>query len=75
MFSRLERLQRVVGKVQMESGLCDEQLSHLESLLQTVSPLSNSLLYYLYTKLQVIQKIITLSLLGNVTFVNIIVTN
>lgn len=43
MFSRLERLQRIVGKVQMESGLCDEQLSHLESLLQTVSPLSNYL--------------------------------
>ncbi|XP_056235754.1 plectin isoform X7 [Seriola aureovittata] len=33
-FERLERLQRIVSKVQMESGLCDEQLSHLETLLQ-----------------------------------------
>lgn len=36
--SRLERLQRIVTKVQMESGTCDTQLSHLEALLQTVSP-------------------------------------
>lgn len=33
---RLERLQRVFGKVQMESGVCDDQLSRLESLLQSV---------------------------------------
>lgn len=34
-FERLERLQRVVTKVQMESGVCDEQFSRLETLLQT----------------------------------------
>ncbi|XP_024917402.1 plectin isoform X7 [Cynoglossus semilaevis] len=34
-FERLERLQRIVSKVQMESGLCNDQLSHLETLLQT----------------------------------------
>ncbi|KAK1896012.1 Plectin [Dissostichus eleginoides] len=34
-FERLERLQRIVTKVQMESGTCDTQLSHLEALLQT----------------------------------------
>ncbi|KAM6910391.1 plectin isoform 2-T2 [Xenentodon cancila] len=33
-FERLERLQRIFSKVQMESGLCDQQLSHLENLLQ-----------------------------------------
>ncbi|CAB1333620.1 unnamed protein product [Coregonus sp. 'balchen'] len=32
---RLERLQRIVGKVQMESGVCEEQLNQLETLLQT----------------------------------------
>lgn len=33
---RMERLQRVVSKVQMESGVCEEQLSQVEALLQTV---------------------------------------
>lgn len=32
----LERLQRVVSKVQMESGVCEEQLNQVETLLQTV---------------------------------------
>ncbi|XP_048880685.1 plectin-like isoform X4 [Brienomyrus brachyistius] len=32
---RLERLQRIVSKVQMESGVCEEQLNQVESLLQT----------------------------------------
>lgn len=36
--SRLERLQRIVNKIQMESEMCDGELSQLESLLQTVSP-------------------------------------
>lgn len=36
--SRLERLQRIVSKIQMESEMCDGELSQLESLLQTVSP-------------------------------------
>ncbi|XP_056269943.1 plectin a isoform X4 [Pseudoliparis swirei] len=34
-FERLERLQRVVSKVQMESGVCEEQLNQVETLLQT----------------------------------------
>ncbi|XP_052389484.1 plectin-like isoform X2 [Carassius gibelio] len=34
-FERLERLQRIVSKVQMESGLCEEQLNQVETLLQT----------------------------------------
>ncbi|XP_034017103.1 plectin a isoform X5 [Thalassophryne amazonica] len=34
-FERLERLQRVVGKVQVESGVCEEQLNQVETLLQT----------------------------------------
>ncbi|KAL2084633.1 hypothetical protein ACEWY4_020151 [Coilia grayii] len=34
-FERLERLQRIVAKVQMESGVCEEQLNQLESLLQS----------------------------------------
>uniref|UniRef100_A0A7N6F9T0 Plectin n=1 Tax=Anabas testudineus TaxID=64144 RepID=A0A7N6F9T0_ANATE len=33
-FERLERLQRVVSKVQMESGVCEEQLNQVETLLQ-----------------------------------------
>ncbi|TRY88250.1 hypothetical protein DNTS_022632, partial [Danionella cerebrum] len=33
-FERLERLQRIVCKVQMESGLCEEQLNQVETLLQ-----------------------------------------
>ncbi|XP_050931745.1 plectin isoform X4 [Lates calcarifer] len=41
-FERLERLQRIVSKVQMESGLCDESLSHLETLLQTDIRLLNA---------------------------------
>ncbi|KAI4899265.1 hypothetical protein NFI96_019042 [Prochilodus magdalenae] len=31
----LERLQRTVSKVQMESGVCEEQLNQVETLLQT----------------------------------------
>ncbi|KAM6288811.1 LOW QUALITY PROTEIN: plectin [Aegotheles albertisi] len=31
---RLERLQRVVSKLQMESGLCEEQLNQADALLQ-----------------------------------------
>ncbi|XP_061678790.1 plectin a isoform X2 [Syngnathoides biaculeatus] len=34
-FERLERLQRIVGKVQMESGVCEEQLNQGEALLRT----------------------------------------
>ncbi|XP_054601412.1 plectin a isoform X9 [Nothobranchius furzeri] len=34
-FERLERLQRIVSKVQMESGVCEEQLHQVETLLQT----------------------------------------
>ncbi|XP_029359442.1 plectin-like isoform X8 [Echeneis naucrates] len=41
-FERLERLQRIVSKVQMQSGSCDEQLSHLETLLQTDIRLLNA---------------------------------
>ncbi|KAI4810605.1 hypothetical protein KUCAC02_013543 [Chaenocephalus aceratus] len=41
-FERLERLQRIVTKVQMESGTCDTQLSHLEALLQTDIRLLNA---------------------------------
>ncbi|XP_078789369.1 plectin-like isoform X46 [Oryzias latipes] len=41
-FERLERLQRVFGKVQMESGVCDDQLSRLESLLQSDIRLLNA---------------------------------
>ncbi len=33
---RLERLQQIVSKVQMESGMCEEQINQTESLLQTV---------------------------------------
>lgn len=33
---RLERLQRVVTKLQMESGLCEEQLNQADALLQAV---------------------------------------
>ncbi|XP_047239989.1 plectin a isoform X2 [Girardinichthys multiradiatus] len=33
-FERLERLQRIVSKVQMESGVCEEQLNQVETLLQ-----------------------------------------
>ncbi|XP_070691010.1 plectin-like isoform X3 [Pempheris klunzingeri] len=41
-FERLERLQRIVTKVQMESGVCDDQLKHLETLLQTDIRLLNA---------------------------------
>ncbi|KAJ8000282.1 hypothetical protein DPEC_G00203220 [Dallia pectoralis] len=34
-FEGLERLQRIVSKVQMESGVCEEQLNQAEGLLQT----------------------------------------
>ncbi|XP_028326124.1 plectin-like isoform X6 [Gouania willdenowi] len=34
-FERLERLQRIYSKVQMESGVSEDQLNHLETLLQT----------------------------------------
>uniref|UniRef100_A0A671R633 Plectin-like n=1 Tax=Sinocyclocheilus anshuiensis TaxID=1608454 RepID=A0A671R633_9TELE len=34
-FERLERLQQIVSKVQMESSMCEEQLNRTESLLQT----------------------------------------
>ncbi|XP_061805799.1 plectin-like isoform X8 [Nerophis lumbriciformis] len=34
-FERLERLQRIFSKVQMESGRYDDHFSHLETLLQT----------------------------------------
>uniref|UniRef100_W5MQ75 Plectin n=1 Tax=Lepisosteus oculatus TaxID=7918 RepID=W5MQ75_LEPOC len=33
-FDRLERLQRIVSKIQMESGVCEEQLNQVEALLQ-----------------------------------------
>ncbi|XP_075995381.1 plectin a isoform X3 [Genypterus blacodes] len=41
-FERLERLQRIVSKVQMESGVCEEQLNQVESLLQADVRLLNS---------------------------------
>ncbi|XP_030076215.1 LOW QUALITY PROTEIN: plectin [Microcaecilia unicolor] len=34
-FERLERLQRIVIKLQMESGLCEEQLNQADALLQS----------------------------------------
>ncbi|XP_051813192.1 plectin isoform X15 [Acanthochromis polyacanthus] len=34
-FERLERLQRIYSKVNMESGICDDQLSYLTSLVQS----------------------------------------
>ncbi|XP_049556521.1 plectin isoform X8 [Orcinus orca] len=34
-FERLERLQRVVSKLQMEAGLCEEQLNQADALLQS----------------------------------------
>ncbi|XP_077349547.1 plectin isoform X5 [Lithobates pipiens] len=39
---RLERLQRIVSKLQMESGLCEEQLNQADALLQTNMRLLNS---------------------------------
>uniref|UniRef100_A0A3B4DSE0 Plectin b n=1 Tax=Pygocentrus nattereri TaxID=42514 RepID=A0A3B4DSE0_PYGNA len=41
-FERLERLQRIVTKVQMESGVCEEQLNQLETLLQSDIRLLNA---------------------------------
>ncbi|XP_036393988.1 plectin-like isoform X2 [Megalops cyprinoides] len=41
-FERLERLQRIVSKVQMESGVCEEQLNQVETLLQTDIRLLNA---------------------------------
>ncbi|XP_008430199.1 plectin isoform X24 [Poecilia reticulata] len=41
-FERLERLQRIFSKVSMESGLCDEHLSHLDGLLQKDIALLNA---------------------------------
>ncbi|XP_057690641.1 plectin isoform X23 [Corythoichthys intestinalis] len=41
-FERLERLQRILNKVQMESGRYDEHLNHLETLLQTDIRLLNA---------------------------------
>ncbi|CAN9503672.1 unnamed protein product [Ophioblennius macclurei] len=41
-FERMERLQRIVGKVQMESGVCEEQLNQVETLLQTDMRLMSS---------------------------------
>ncbi|XP_069812983.1 plectin isoform X5 [Dendropsophus ebraccatus] len=39
---RLERLQRIVSKLQMESGLCEEQLNQADTLLQTNIRLLNA---------------------------------
>ncbi|NXV22656.1 PLEC protein, partial [Cepphus grylle] len=39
---RLERLQRVVTKLQMESGLCEEQLNQADTLLQSDVRLLNA---------------------------------
>lgn len=33
---RLECLQRIVSKLQMEAGLCEEQLNQADALLQSV---------------------------------------
>nr|XP_055067799.1 plectin isoform X2 [Misgurnus anguillicaudatus] len=41
-FERLERLQQIVTKVQMESGVCEEQLNQMESLMQTDIRLLNA---------------------------------
>ncbi|KAJ8290938.1 hypothetical protein GJAV_G00019420 [Gymnothorax javanicus] len=41
-FERLERLQRIVSKVQMESGMCEEQLNQVETLLQSDIRLLNA---------------------------------
>ncbi|KAB5586394.1 hypothetical protein PHYPO_G00001090 [Pangasianodon hypophthalmus] len=41
-FERLERLQRIVSKVQMESGVCEEQLNQMENLLQSDIRLLNA---------------------------------
>ncbi|XP_075346493.1 plectin isoform X11 [Mycteria americana] len=41
-FERLERLQRIVSKLQMESGLCEEQLNQADALLQSDVRLMNA---------------------------------
>ncbi|XP_029306768.1 plectin isoform X2 [Cottoperca gobio] len=41
-FERLERLQRIVTKVQMDSVSCDSQFNHLDTLLQTDIRLLNA---------------------------------
>ncbi|XP_061676428.1 plectin isoform X10 [Syngnathoides biaculeatus] len=41
-FERLERIQRILSKIQMESGRYDEHLIHLETLLQTDIRLLNA---------------------------------
>ncbi|XP_070796269.1 plectin isoform X1 [Pituophis catenifer annectens] len=41
-FERLERLQRIVSKLQMESGLCEEQLNQADTLLQSDIRLLNA---------------------------------
>ncbi|XP_069477962.1 plectin isoform X5 [Ambystoma mexicanum] len=41
-FERLERLQRIVTKLQMESGLCEEQLNQADALLQSDIRLMNA---------------------------------
>ncbi|XP_062987335.1 plectin isoform X3 [Elgaria multicarinata webbii] len=41
-FERLERLQRIVSKLQMESGLCEEQLNQADTLLQSDIRLINA---------------------------------
>ncbi|XP_076827723.1 plectin isoform X5 [Brachyhypopomus gauderio] len=41
-FERLERLQRIVSKVQVESGVCEEQLNQLETVLQSDIRLLNA---------------------------------
>ncbi|KAG8134123.1 hypothetical protein E2320_011850 [Naja naja] len=40
--SELERLQRIVSKLQMESGLCEEQLNQADTLLQSDIRLLNA---------------------------------
>lgn len=55
---RLERLQRIVSKVQMESGLCEEQLNQVETLLQMVR--YKPIVFLLFIKIPVAFKKINL---------------
>ncbi|XP_042202751.1 plectin isoform X2 [Callorhinchus milii] len=41
-FERLERFQRIVSKIQVESGVCEEQLKQCDSLLKTDITLLNA---------------------------------
>uniref|UniRef100_A0A8C0GW22 Plectin n=1 Tax=Chelonoidis abingdonii TaxID=106734 RepID=A0A8C0GW22_CHEAB len=41
-FERLEQLQRIVSKLQMESGVCEEQLNQADTLLQSDVRLLNA---------------------------------